>query len=471
MRLKPTIFVLLSLFYLSLNACSIHPDYVKPKLQLPEKWETPIPHAGDVNRLNNWWAQLNDPTLDTLLKASQTDNPTLEKAIASIQLARANVQTARGGGFPSLNGNASDIKSKSANPGGSGNVEIQQVRTDASWEPDLFGRVKSAKEAAKARLESNQLTWHQARISLAAEVASSYINYRACVLKVDALQTALGSKQETAKITQTLSDAGFSAPADALLSSASAKSTESELVNQQAQCDLEIKALVSLSNLSDETIRTLLSETTGLPIPTVINVTTVPANLLVQRPDLVADERNLAAASADIGIAKADLYPSISLNGSIGYQKTVFNDFIFQTNTWSFGPSINLPIFDGGQRKAQVKVAEANFLTALANYKQHVRDAVKEVEVALVNLNSASKRTELEATSFQQFTDYFQAAQFNWRAGGLDLLALEDARRQMINAQTSLITQQQNRVLYWIALYKAFGGDWQSNQINKTKVQ
>lgn len=471
MRLKPTISVLLCLSYLNLNACSIHPEYVTPSLPLAEKWETQLPHSGDKKQLGNWWAQFKDLTLDSLIKASQIDNPTLEKAIASIQLARANVKSANGSALPSIEGNASDTKSQSGNPGGSGNVEIKRATLDASWEPDLFGRIKMSKNAVNARLESNQFAWHQARISLAAEVATSYVNYRACSLKVNALRTALASKEETASITKTLANAGFSAPADALLSSASAKSTESEVVGQQALCDLEVKALVALTNLSEETVLNLLGKTTDLPVPATINVESMPAQLLVQRPDLIADERSLAAASADIGIAKADLYPSITLSGSIGYQQTIFNGFSFNTNTWSFGPSINLPIFDGGRSKAQVKVAEANFLTALSNYKQHVRDAVKEVEVALVNLNSASKRTELEATSFQQFTEYFQAAQINWRAGGLDLLDLEDARRQMINSQTSLITQQQNRILYWIALYKAFGGDWQSTQINETQLQ
>lgn len=449
---------------LIITACTIHPSYQKPALVMPPAWQAKLPHKGDVNHLQDWWAQFNDPALSKLLTASQLDNPTLDRAVASIQASRANLQSAKGQALPTLGGVLAVDERKSGNAGGSGTIESEQARLDASWELDLFGRAGFAKGAAKARVEAEQLTWHAARVSLAAEVATNYVSYRACALTADTLEQAYYSKKETARITKISADAGFTAPADALLASASAGASESALNGQRAQCDLTIKTLVSLTNLPESALRIALEAAHGIPEPTQLNVDTLPANLLLQRPDLIADERNLAAASADIGLAKSDLYPSITLNGSIGYQRTVFNGVSFKTNTWSFGPTLNLPIFDGGRTKAQVKVAEANFNLALATYKQDVRNAVQEVEQALVNLASATERVNIETTSNMQYADYFKAAEINWRSGGLDLLSLEDARRQMINAQTSLITQQQNRVLHWIALYKAFGGDWQSNR-------
>lgn len=444
------------------TACTVHPDYIKPNLDSPEAWQTNIPHGGNVDNLNDWWAQFNDPTLIKLLAASQLNNPSLDKAVASIQLSRANLKSAKAQAKPSIGGVVSADERKSGNAGGSGTIESRSARIDAGWELDLFGRVGFGNDAAQARVDADTLAWHEARVSLAAEVATNYVNYRACVLTVNTLKKALVSKKETARITQISADAGFTAPADALLANASAGTSYSAVVGQQAACDLSVKTLVALTNLPEEAVRLSLSENIGLPTPAQFDVESLPANLIRQRPDLVADERRLMAANADIGLAKTALYPSISLNGSIGYQSTVFNGISFKTNTWSFGPTLNLPIFDGGRNKAQVKVAEANFNTALATYKQDVRNAIKEVEVALVNLNSATKRAEIESQSNTQYVDYFKAAELNWQSGGLDLLALEDARRQMINAQTSLITQQQNRVLYWIALYKAFGGDWQS---------
>lgn len=454
----------------SVTACVIHPPYQEPDIGLAEKWHSPLPHQGDVNALTQWWSQFNDPVLDLLLLAAQQDNPTLEIAVANIQIARANLQGANGQRWPSLAANGSAAQRKSGNAGGSGNIETESVSLDAQWEPDLFGGIQFSRNSADASAQAQQFNWHQARISLAAEVAASYVRYRACELAVRTLQEATNSQQETARITKVSADVGFTAPADARLALASAKTSESRLIGQQAQCALEIKSLVTLTNLPEEKLQTTLAQTTKIPQPSLFLVNQLPAALLKQRPDLLAAERRLAAASADIGVAKAQLYPSITLNGSIGYQRTVFNGNAFKTETWSFGPSINLPIFDGGQLKSQVNVAQANFNLQLQQYKDAVRNAVQEVEQALVNLDAAKRQVAIEQAAVEAYQDNFNAAQINWRAGGLDLLALEDARRQMINAQTSLITQQQNHVLYWIALYKAFGGDWQIAQAKQNEI-
>ncbi len=334
---------------------------------------------------------------------------------------------------------------------------------DASWEIDLFGGIKFAKQAAEARVEAKKSNWHAARVSLAAEVATHYVDYRACQLSVAAYQQALASKNETSRLTNILANAGFSAPADAALAEASLRATESSLINQQAQCDNTVKALVALTNLGESSLRGLLAISTNamLPQPAEFNMDSVPASLITQRPDLVADERNLAAASADTGVATANRYPSVSLIGSIGRSKTSGSGFSSSSNTWSFGPSISLPIFDGGQRKAEVSIAEANYAVALVTYQQDVRNAVKEVEQTLVSLDGAARRETTEKISTEQYRNYYKAAEINWRAGGISLITLEDARRQLINAELSHITQQHDRVQYWITLYKALGGGWQ----------
>ena len=309
-------------------------------------------------------------------------------------------------------------------------------------------------------------------MSLAAEVATNYVDYRACQLSVTAYQQAMTSKNETSRLTKILADAGFSAPADAALAEASLLSTESSLINQQAQCDNTVKALVALINITEPALREILltSAAKTLPQPAEFNVESVPANLITQRPDLIADERNLAAASADTGVATANRYPSLSLIGSIGRSKISGSSFSSNGNTWSFGPSLTLPIFDGGQLKSQVTIAEANYAIALATYQQDVRSAVKEVEQTLVNLDSAVRRESAEKISAAQYRNYYQATEINWRAGGISLITLEDARRQLITAELSHITQQKDRVQYWIALYKALGGGWQATDSTTEKV-
>ncbi|MCQ8120007.1 TolC family protein, partial [Methylomonas rosea] len=165
---------------------------------------------------------------------------------------------------------------------------------------------------------------------------------------------------------------------------------------------------------------------------------------------------------ADIGNAVAKRYPSVSLTGSIGKRKTETTGLTLSSNTWSIGPTVTLPIFDGGELRSKVDSAEAAYASAWASYRSDIRAAIKEVEQALVNLSGAEQRESVEGRSAEQYRRYFRAAELNWRAGGLSLLSLEDARGQMIAQEISHITQQQNRVQYWIALYKALGGGWRA---------
>lgn len=461
------------LLCLPLTGCSVIDEYIRPKPIAAEQWQAPLPHSGSVASLKDWWAQFNDPVLDQLLVESQKESPSLEIALANIRVARANVLSARAQGIPDLSSTGSVTKSKGGGGGAfpASTIEIDSISLDASWEVDLFGKVKAAKQAAKAQLESKKIAWHDARLTLAAEVANNYVNYRACQASVQALQQAYTSRAETARLTGISAKAGFSAPADLALAEASTRASESTLDGQQAECDGLIKALVELTNLPEPALRDVLAKGQGMPAPAMFDVSVLPASLLTRRPDLAMDERNLAEASANIGVSKAQMYPSLTLTGSIGYRRTNFNNTVTRTDSWSYGPSLKLPIFDGGTLRADLAEARANYDSLLATYKQDVRNAVKEVEQALVNLDSATRRAQSEQASAQQYQQYFNAAEINWKSGGLDLLSLEDARRQKINAELNVITQQKNRILQWIALYKAFGGDWLETQQAKLQTK
>jgi outer membrane protein TolC len=172
----------------------------------------------------------------------------------------------------------------------------------------------------------------------------------------------------------------------------------------------------------------------------------------------VAAERTLAAASADIGVAEANRYPRLSLAGSI----TAGSTGGVQTQPWSFGPSLSLPLFDGGALKAKVAGAEASYASALAAYRSAVRTAVKEVEQGLVRLDAAGRRSGDLASSASSYRKYYDAARENWRAGSISLLALEESRRNALQAGQNAIAVQRDRLLYAIALYKALGGGWQT---------
>ncbi|MDT7848498.1 efflux transporter outer membrane subunit [Methylophilus sp. VKM B-3414] len=456
----------LAVVCLPLASCSVMDEYIRPKPKVATEWQAPLPHGGNLASLNNWWGQFNDPVLNHLLTEAQKESPSLEIALANIRVSRANVLSARAQGIPDLTSTGSATKSKGGGGGAfpASTIEVDSISLDASWEVDLFGKVKAAKQAAKAQLESKKIAWHDARLSLAAEVANNYVNYRACQASVDALQQAYDSRKETARLTGISAKAGFSAPSDLALAEAATRASESTLDGQQAECDGLVKAMVALTNLPEPELRQWLAKGKSLPEPAMFDVQALPASLLTRRPDLAIDERNLAEASANIGVSKAQMYPSLTLTGSIGYRRTNFNGTVTRTDSWSYGPSLKLPIFDGGTLRADLAEARANYDSLLATYQQDVRNAVKEVEQALVNLESATRRATSEQASAQQYQQYFKAAEINWKSGGLDLLSLEDARRQKINAELNVITQQKNRVLQWIALYKAFGGDWLETQ-------
>ena len=440
-----------------LSACAaVGPNYHPPvteQLAVPSQWQAALPHDGDTGQLLSWWAKLQDASLNRLLQAAEASNPSLQKAAANIASARASVTTARASYQPTLTGSASASRGNtlgSAQTTTSGGL-------DASWEIDLFGSVRRSAESADALLQARQADWHDARVSLAAEVATDYVTYRACQLTLQTMQSSALSNQATARITQRSWQAGMTARADADLADASAASASASAIAQQAECDVTIKALVALTGLAEPELRQLLdTQPPRLPSSNSLAVQTLPVDLLSQRPDVVSAERALASASAKIGVAEADRYPRLSLTGSLSSSRTDGVD----TTPWSFGPSLSLPLLNGGAKRAAVDSAQAAYDLALATYQQSVRTAVQEVEQNLVQQDSAERRTADVRRSAEGYRAYASAVEANWRAGGDSLLNLEVARRNAITAEQSLITVQRDQLLYGIALYKAVGGGW-----------
>lgn len=442
------------------SACTLLPAYQPPAPALPEHWQAALPHDGNSAKLKDWWAQFNDPLLLELLDAAEHNNPDLEKAAAAIREARASITSTKAAGLPALNGGASATRSSANDLQRTAAATTSTGGLDASWEIDLYGAVRHATEAAEAKAQARASDWHNARISLAAEVASDYVSFRACELQVRAYSDELASQRETARVTQELVGVGFTAPADGRLADANVATAATNVIAQQESCALTIKSLVALTGWQEPLLRDKLAATPGsIPVPGGLDVAAIPVAQLSQRPDVMSAERALAAAYADIGSAEADRYPRLSLLGSITL--TALSGGASAT-TWSFGPSLTAPLFDAGKRKAAVTAAEARYDQALAGYKQSVRDAVKETEQALVRLASASGREGEAVKAAENYKAYLTSSQTLWKSGGMSLLDLESARRSAIAAELNVITLKRDQVNYWIALYKALGGDWQS---------
>ncbi len=436
------------------------PTYQAPVPRAAVQWHSPLPHGGSQAGLADWWAQFDDPALTQLVAWAEAESTSLAQAWASIEKARATLTTDRSGALPNVSANASSTRSRQQVAAQQATLNtVSSAGLDASWEVDLFGKLRRNAEAASARIDARIADWHDARVSLAAEVADTYVQYRACGLLAQAYDRELESQTATERATAAMVQAGLSAPADGALARAGLASSRSSALRQRASCTLLLKSLVYLTGHDEPELLTALAASgPALPRPKGLRVAEVPAQMLSQRPDLASLERELAAASAEIGAAQADRYPSFSLMGSIARASTSGNGGAY--TTWSFGPQLSLPLFDAGKRQAAVDSAQASYHSALAGYQAGVRSAVKEVEQALVNLDSSTNRAEESRQAAQAYRQYFNASEANWRAGTTSLLNLEEARRSALSADIDDINLQQSQISYWIALYKALGGGW-----------
>jgi outer membrane protein, multidrug efflux system len=466
---------LLLLSPLFLAACAITAASTQVSDQVAAKWYSPLPnasqlpHQGSMTALSNWWQSLGDPLLVELIASAQVASPSVTAAASRIAQARSAVVTTGAAVAPNLSAaaNASRGVSQLNVPLAS----VGQVGLQASWEIDLWGGNRAAQNAAQARLVGSQAGWHEARVSVAAEVANTYLNLRTCELLVKVAKDDVTSRTETSRLTSLLANAGFTAPANASLARASNAQSQSQLTLQRTQCDMQVKALVALTTLSEPEIRQKMTSKTGqagvLADYTAMNniaIPVLPAQLLAQRPDVFAAQQEVAAASGDVGSAQAARYPRLGLSGSVGLQSIRSGGVSVNGATWSIGPvSVTLPILDGGRSSAAVDLANANYEAASANYRAKVRGAVREVEEALLSVQSAADRLQDAAIATEGYSAAFVASEARFKSGLGSLSDLEDTRRTALAAKTALLNLERERSAAWVALYRALGGGWSSS--------
>ncbi|MEO6855349.1 MAG: efflux transporter outer membrane subunit [Rhodoferax sp.] len=456
---------LLATLPLWLAACATTPPPPAVPALAAAQWTAPLPHQGQLGDLSTWWQRLDDPLLVVLIAAAEDASPTVASAASRIAQARATSVAAGAALGPTLDASASASRgiSQPAVP----IATTAQAGLQAAWEIDLFGTNRAAANAAQARQQGAQAQWHDARVSVAAEVASQYITVRACALLRGLAGEDAQSRQETARLSGLSTRAGFTAPAVDALARASAAEANNRVVQQLAQCDVYLKAMVALTGLPEAEIAQKLA---AAPVPpaqiALFSIASIPAQVLAQRPDIYSAERDVAAASFDVGNAQGQRYPRLTLNGSIGALAYRAGGASENFGTWSIGPvALSVPVFDGGRRRADVEAAQARYTEAVAIYRGKVRQAVREVEEALVNLRSADDRFADTQAAAQGYQASFNATQARYTAGLASLPELEDARRSALAADTNAIALQREGLLAWIALYRAAGGGWTASAL------
>ncbi len=445
---------------LVLSACSVMmPATQVPSLAAPQ-WQAPLPHQGQVQSLANWWQRQGDPLLVELIEAAQTQSPSMAQALTRIAQARANQTAANAVLLPQASASAGisrGVSQYSTSAATSANVGLQ-----ASWELDLVGANKAVNDAAFAQLEGTQAQWHNARVSVAAEVAQTYYGLATCTQLLTVASADAASRADTARLTQLSTRAGFTAPAVDALARASAAEARSRVTSQQESCDLSTKALVALTGMEEANLRQKLALAQVQPAQAApFSVASIPAQTLTQRPDVFAAERDVVVASAQVGSAKAQRYPRLTLDGSIGGLRVNSGGTTTNLTTWSFGPlAVSVPLFDGGQRVANISLAETQYQEAVVSYRSQVRQAVREVEDALIKLQSTDARQANAEVSRQGYAQSLAATQVRYDQGLASLMELEEARRVSLASQSGLLGLVLERNLAWVALYRALGGGW-----------
>ena len=446
---------------LALCACALAPPAPTVSAQAPPAWVAAAPHNASLTDLSDWWQRQGDPLLVQLIASAQAASPSVSSARTRIAQSRAQRVAAGAALLPSVDAAAS-ISRMSQQSELPTNTTAQGA-FQASWEIDLFGARRFERRAADERLAGAQAGWHEARVSVAAEVANQYYALRACTQLLAVAEQDAASRLDTARLTQLTTTAGFQSPATAARARASAADGNSRATLQGALCELDLKALVALTALAEPELRARLSSAPPVPVAP-IEISALPADTLAQRPDVFNAEREVAAASFEVGSTEAQRYPRLSLQGAVGLANFRAGGVNTRLDTWSIGPlALSVPVFDAGTRGANVDAARARYDDAVVSYRFVARQAVREVEEALVNLRSAAGRTGDAQTALDGYRSAFTATEDLYKNGLTSLLELEDTRRTRLAAENAVVTLQRERNAAWIALYRAAGGGWSAS--------
>jgi NodT family efflux transporter outer membrane factor (OMF) lipoprotein len=493
-----------------LGACTVGPDYTAFHGPTGAAWNDTVAHPNPaVTEASDpdpkWWNAFQDPTLTRVMQAAIAGNPSLQEALLRVVEAHQNVITAAAAGLPNLSGNASYMREQlgvkgllesqgaysglnkladSSSPlnqyspglgtqvsnAGTGlldrlsqPVNLYQYGLSSSWELDLFGRVRRSVEEASASAQAQADAADDALVILESQVAQTYLQLRAAQNLILQQQQIVGSAQQSLSLTKNRANLGLTSQLDAAQAQTQLLDDEAQLPSYEKQAQEAISQLDILTGQPPGALDAALATPSPLPaLPAVIGVG-VPASLARRRPDIREAEAQLHAATAGVGVAVASFYPDISLTGSIGLRAT---DASYLTNWaslfYSAGPSISLPIFEGGQLTANLRTARAEQVRAALNYRATILNALREVENALVAYRTDAQAAHDTAASVQAADFAFYLANNRYTHGLSDYLTVLDAERTEVTARQQVVQANLTVANDVVTLFTALGGGWQS---------
>jgi outer membrane protein, multidrug efflux system len=477
-----------------LAACAVGPKFAPPQPPVPDHYAG-IQNAADGGAApaastdspatSFWWQQFHDPELDRLEERAAAGNLDLQAAFLRIVEARLQVQSARAQGLPSLNASASYtreqlglagiLKSQHVNGGAASSattealissletpVNLYQLGFDASWELDLFGKVRRSVEAADARSAGAVESRNDLLVSLQAEVAQDYFQLRAGQMLRQITADQIAAQRDIADLTQDRQQHGLAGEADLQSARAQLSTLQSELPPYEQSIAASRHALAVLTGQNPEALEGAFGDTGDLPaLPAVIPVG-LPSTLARRRPDIRQSEAALHAATAQVGVSVASLYPDVSLTGTLGV-RNLSPGYLFDWDSkfYTFGPSISLPIFHGGALVANVRLSRAEAAEAALNYHKTVLHALEEVENGLTDLHQDAIRTAAlkdTVSADQRALDVDLEA---YRHGLITYITVLTVQIQMVQARQQLAQALLAQNTDLVKLYKALGGGWE----------
>ncbi|XQE65284.1 efflux transporter outer membrane subunit [Pseudomonas sp. P3C3] len=461
--MKPFIPALLAL---AVSACAVGPDYQAPETQ-PAR--ITALEAGDYDRTDfeaAWWQQFDDPTLSQLVQQSLKENRELRVAFARLRAARAIRDDVGNDQLPVITSRASGEFGKAQQPPTS-EERIRQERydlgLDMAWELDLFGRIQRSIEASEAQSEAAEAELYQLQVSLIAELVDAYGNLRGAQLRERIARENLKNQSQSRALTEQLRDAGIGSELDVLRADARLAATEASLPQLQAE---EARARHRIATLLGQRPEQLSVNLSPRPLPVIAKALPIgdPAELLRRRPDVRIAERQLAAATANVGVATAELFPRVSMSGFLGFTAGRGSQLgAAAANAWGVAPSISWAAFDLGSVRARLRGAEADADGALANYEQQVLLALEESENAFSDYAKRQQRLVSLVRQVEASRAAAEQAAVRYREGTEDFLVLLDAERERLAAEDAQAQAEIELYRGIVAIYKALGGGWQPN--------
>ncbi|WP_309109541.1 efflux transporter outer membrane subunit [Pseudomonas sp. Q2-TVG4-2] len=467
--LRPLAIVVMAI---SLGACTLGPDYQRPELPIAtefkqaEGWKAATP--ADALQRGDWWALYGDTELNALVARLNVSNQNLAAAEAQYRQARALVRGARSQLFPAVGasggvsrgGQGSSASGSYFQGGstGSGVSESYEVGLDASWELDIWGRLRRNLEANRANMQASAADLAAVRLSLQSELVQTYLQLRVMDEQQRLLDQTVEAFARSLRLTENQYQAGIVPKSDVSQALTQLKSTQAQAIDlrwQRAQMEHAIAVLIGVppSEL-DIAKRGDIPRLPEVPLA-------LPSQLLERRPDVASAERQVMAANAQIGVAEAAWYPDLTLSASGGYRNSSFSDLISLPNRfWSLGPQLAVTLLDFGSRRAELEAAEASYDQTVATYRQTVLDSFREVEDNLVQLRVLAEEAVVQREALEAAQESLRLIENQYRAGTVDFLSVATVQTTALNNERTNLALLGDRLTASVQLIAALGGGW-----------